>query len=399
MKALIAALPCKQICCASFSTFQDAELTKPADLQNPIHPIFARENFSVNFDWDAIEMPLRLASRLLESNALVPFWNILADGELQDLDGKPTTWAELDTIDSEGQITNHKFRRCFKSGQDEVNDENGKIAKEMLELFAGMVVFGVEPDPEYKGAYTDLVRGVLYRQQAQAFPRGCRSVIRFPWETCERLSLLTRLKKALSDEDYARVVAPWDLLLDQISFAKTIVHELAHAINLASCGHRSSEPFIMDSDISEIGLELERTLFGGSVGDSHSHGLNRWLREHYCDDARERKASRFAALLELPSHALNLAYQKGPRTCFGIRNKGREYDVVWRISFAWLESLFTTKFWEEVGNESNALHPPRLGGWIFTAVPGGLMPGKHSDDGSATIKHEGVRDPQGALRK
>ena len=151
---------CANICCSTFTTYSDPEvLCDGANLDNSVHKIFSPEKFSEDFDWDVIEVPVRLASLLLQSDNLVPFINIMTNGELRFANGPrkgeiamtpADTWFEA--VDDEGDYMNQWMSaRWPKLGQDEVNDETRKEARSVLAALVDMIDITMADDPACGG--------------------------------------------------------------------------------------------------------------------------------------------------------------------------------------------------------------------------------------------------------
>lgn len=85
MASSISPAPCGGYCCSELRQYvQDREHNPPADLTNPILPLLHRDQFAEKDHrvYDAeLEIVLRLASRFLLSDALVPFILAFYDGD------------------------------------------------------------------------------------------------------------------------------------------------------------------------------------------------------------------------------------------------------------------------------------------------------------------------------
>ena len=351
---------CQQYCCSAFKTFKDTKLTKIPDLNIPIHPIFRRENFSDEFNYDLIEMPLRLASLFLKSDALVPFWNIVAEGEIRTLDGKETTLAKLNCKHKNCVGRCRKFERYPNPGQDRINKQNKRRARRILDELADMVEFDVEALTEVTPASAgnlatcQAVEGPLHFKSANFFHRGHKSLIKFsrskydlvrsaayfmsmkaalPERYCAEAfsaNCFAKTKVASSDADSAESFRMDRPIFHLFSFARIICHELAHALNIAACRRRFQGPFYKDSLVSELGLELEKQLFGGQIEDWEVLGHNkRQVSKGASQDAEnQQRVALGSAMSELPSHTINLLYGK-TKDRLGAPHTGRCYDVIW----------------------------------------------------------------------
>ncbi len=221
---------------------------KPADLDNDLHPVFHAANFSVDFDLQLIEMPLRLASHLLQSPALIPLINTLACGVVKSLDGIPTTWPAVYLADRLAKVQGEQNAQVCISASlngDQISNENKEYAQYILGEFANMVRFEVVEYPAGGGTSgeTEVVNDPLTWQSRLIFPHGWKSVIHISKRSLDRL---TRFTKDPAGED--------SLCCCRAALAITIVHELAHALRNATCGIRLPEPIYESDAFSELGF-------------------------------------------------------------------------------------------------------------------------------------------------
>ncbi|KAK5111953.1 hypothetical protein LTR85_011700 [Meristemomyces frigidus] len=380
--------PCLAYCCSAFASFQDPVITRDiTDLDNQIHPIFRRKNFSKDFDYTTLKPTLRLASLLLESDALVPYINVMAHGELQCLNGlregqvvtHPRELFGISGIDPEAMfLCNWRSARHPKPGQDEVNDLTRIQARQTLAELADMVEFTLVPEASdgSANAHAVWVEGPLNVVSAKAFPSGCRTSVQISavqYDPIESYALLADYKTWQEDCWTHGHILDW-VVISQFGFAVTLLHELGHALNHASMGSTRAEPFYKDSLVSEGGMQLETQLFGGMMGTNFTYDLQEQIDpgshwdypNPYCI---EKKMSRpFICLKEFPSDSLILLYQHIAAPMV-FRGKRTPFDKLWRVPTHFIQSLFTKAYWEGVVAKRgpDALKPPRTLGWMFTS--------------------------------
>ncbi len=242
---------CTEFCCSSFLNVQDAKLTKTPDLSNPIHPVFRASNFSSEFDLARMDMSLRLASNLLQAPALVPFINTLSRGVVKNVKGHVKDWRKIDAHDQRALQGGRKLRPLVlhaQLNQDPLSKEAKEHAQHILRELANIVWFELKDfPPGEEGTLAECagVRGPVPSRSQSVFPRGQRSIIRINRIEYNCLNRRPRVRG----------------LLQSVTYAITLVHELSHALCRATFGQRKPEPFFDKIPFSEIGFVAELFLF------------------------------------------------------------------------------------------------------------------------------------------
>jgi len=362
-----------------------------ANLTNQILPIFSRKRFS-GFDYELLDQPLRLASMMLDSDALVPYINITAYGDLQFAGDEntgefvatpPELWETLKNDQGESYNARWYCARTPKPGQDEVNYLTRLRAKLTISQLANMVDFALSTEQEQNyGAIAEPLEGPLNEDLAHAFPWGCRTRIELNPARLDLLKKLTRLSNPrtwLNSKTQIEHVME-ELVLTRFEIATTLLHELGHALTNAAMGHCSIEPFYMDAQFCEAGHELENQLFGGKIVREQYFKsdimLHRNKRRGCCRGAvmppNTRKPKPWLGLMELPSCSIQKQYAG---YALSTRGEVPDLDVIWRVPIALLESYFTDKFWLETVRQEGAaaLKPLRCNGWLFRSDEIGVM--------------------------
>ena len=247
---------CESICCSAVMDYEDNPATNSANLDNPILPLFKRENFSADLDYTVLEPSLRLASHLLTSNSLVPYILTLMEGDVRDPLGRPCFRPSYEYMESQRGL----WSVWPRTGMDEVNARTkGRVARILTDL-SDMVTFDLLPSDE---TYETLLAGCEPMEDPSyvhpSFPFGCKSTIWLSHATYSDLAQLTLEYSSSADPN-----APPSLpLLDaRFEIALTYTHEVGHAMTFAVSGERPKELCYRDCTVAEAGYELEAQLFG-----------------------------------------------------------------------------------------------------------------------------------------
>ena len=373
--------PCHDYCCSAFATFKDNPVFDSADLDNDIHPILQRDKFPQQLDYSVVEPSLRLATHLLQSDAMVVYVNAMFDGEYRSSDGKIADLSCLEYLFADGDTRFDKANIFYpKPGQEQANLYMRARAAIFLEQLADMVDLDFMTDPtdqQNHGALARRVESPLSFDCFQAFPGGCRTRIDLNW------CLVNRLHWVTTDEE---------LLLARFNVARIITHELMHAATWAVFGDVPCELYYKDCPLSEAGYELEAQCFGGLIEwSSRNLFTPPWDYEGACTNAKMQKRQDLIVLWEWPSdHTLQDYTTKG--TCIGCRRPFRQYDILWRIPMSFLEALFTNEFWTDNDIQqqgTSALLAPRIASWMFKY---------HQNLPMTPVKFESIEEQLGGKR-
>lgn len=282
------------------------------DLSNPIHPIFDQRNFvDPSIDYVPLQNSLRLASRFLTAEQLLPFWYTLLCCPIETATTHPLPspserLARL-TDEQKNEVTTRLelLSRCVTFTSEKTHWSRGDTGyTERLLIDA--------PSP-FRGVQTNVsVTGRVFRMVEQSFSR--------PY-----MDNHTRL---------------WLHFL----LANLLLHELAHvAVYAAHPRPPTYDPiqayFLSGARTTEEGMEWEAFVFGGLLYEVPAFLF--WKRDRAVFGSK-------IVLREWPSPRLVAHYRKSvyPRP-FPVKGILPELDRFWLVNPNYLEKLFTTAFWEE----------------------------------------------------
>lgn len=305
------------------------------DLSNSIHTIFQPQNFvDHTVHQSTLVSSLRLASRFLTTEVLLPFWYPLLCGPIETTTNPPTAMSPPATALSEYQ-------------------KNEVVTK--MELLASCVTFASE---RTRGRGDS---GFTERLLSDAPPpfRGVKSHI-----TISR-RVFKSIEGSFSPTEQSNASRLWH----QFLLVNLLLHELTHAAMYAAHPRPPAHDpiqayFLPGARTTEEGMEWEASVFGGLLYEVPSFLF------------RDRRGGVFDSrivLREWPSPRLVKNYRKSiyPRP-FPIKGAMPQYDRVWLVSPRYFEQLFTTAFWDEtvpaVG--ASALRPALHGPFISHGLLG-----------------------------
>lgn len=348
---------CQNFCCSSFVTYQDSALSKTPDLQNEIHPLFAREHFTdQSIDYSLIEMPLRLISHWLTLDAVVRLIVVMAEGELWlKFPWKPpmlTDFKTLDELNLRGEWPH--VGRYAKPDQQKVGPEMRERARELLLRAVGLVRFSINERPGSDG----LTRGSELKLQHDKFSRCCKSTVyvgKVVYQSIERY-------RPEQDEHSTSHASTWQLL-NQYNLAQQLIHETFHALENLFNGFRKSEVFYEDLSLAEAGYVVENAIFGGSLISTSALISSR--ADEWCTASQQRETPKpVMALIEWPS-ALHKEMYEQMRLKMGVRQVNEERSTtISRVPLSAIEDMFTNDFWQSQGKPRTDIRLPVRGQWF-----------------------------------
>lgn len=202
----------------------DFPFVRPSDLDNPIHPIFRKSNWSGTSVavYTSLTPALRLASLFITQNQFLTWWCTLTHGRL-----------EVDRISQRRTLRAVKpTRRAMQRAREALEAHADKIRFSWFRKATDEQFGETAPDPTKNGA-TSVIK--LHRDFIR-FTRGEYS------------------SSTLSHQ-----------LRFQLFFAINLVHELAHSVYWTPASTTTPEPFLADEPQNEFGASWEFFAFGGKI--------------------------------------------------------------------------------------------------------------------------------------
>ena len=196
-------------------------------LKNKIHPMFGRQNFGNTWHhvWPHVQQILRLASRFVDDEAVLPFWHALLFEKRPMLGLPPIESYVPEHVSVGGPLNLQQMERT----------------KICLQHYRGLGTLKV-------GFYTDPMGRSLTRH---TYP-GANSFINLDDRYREVLDRHITGRKPMTETQPLRF---------QFAIAKTLVHEVAHAV-YRSFSLSPIEPYVNTQFVSELGRAWELWTFG-----------------------------------------------------------------------------------------------------------------------------------------
>lgn len=383
---------CGQFCCSDFYLFQDQQsLTTAGDaLIAPIHPIFAKlywENTSFS-DYESLRMMLKVASRLLTTDAVVEFISTAIDGDLYiDVDpnaSRPGKFVkprpisectyepdEADDATGHNQIFQYGFfqRRYYKTDIDAVArglsetreslqhfqqraalfrmpKRGWKTAKPAMRARANNVLLGMEGMLRFRvsnlRASKSLTNG---RHQPMQGPLPQHHAALYPHGRMSRILLhngnlieMKEAQRAFANGEIDEI----RLRSKELEVANTLIHELAHALNAASNSHLfGNRVGFRDNTCIEAGFDLVSHIYGGVMRESfRSFPLPKG--PHLLPGDGRRK--QYITMSEWPSGMKFASYIAG-KHAIAKRGPLPATETLTRVPHTFVMKLFTNQFW------------------------------------------------------
>lgn len=333
-------------------------------LDNTIHPLFAESQFEGVDDYEVLRMPARLATNLLESEALPSmFWTMLNHRELYD-----ECYFKADRYLHELPERDHGGEKQYAYRSPVDSEWYGFEAHGKLHISAALVNlvpfvhFRISDTPA-EGAVTNGLVGeeVSYeehggRADLRPYPMGVKT------ETNISRNTYSRLRDATNDYDDDNGDLAYLLQL-QFEFAVMLMHEICHCLLWATEGELGYEPFFPASDdadppdfegvartkpTAELGFEAETRLFGGYPAmlfdDCH---VVRLAPISSTAATEESKLQGVPVCWKWPHGAL-LSKYRSEGDYIGVRTKQLpSMELAWRVPIEYFAKLFTNEFWDE----------------------------------------------------
>ncbi|PPJ51359.1 hypothetical protein CBER1_10062 [Cercospora berteroae] len=348
-------------------------------LTNPISEIFAKHLFAIedNKERTAISdqtyaklaSSLKLASQMIYSPLLVPFWSAL-------LLKQPSYWENRDNPNEYGmQFTFDQFDPA-RPWSDEVR----RATEDQVHSLHRYVKYVITDRTD---SFCTEQQG-SHHEYAPDVPKGYSSEI---WIGTKKINQL--IAATVNSGDVPA------LLVCRFRLALGLLHELAHAAWNKVNGKIDFEPFFGNELVSELGFELERQLFDGCLDilyDSlRSEEASNDLKVHRYS-GRTSALVGFPALWEHPSQD-NIEDYRG-MSCLQVRKEVKEkqkYDLVWQVSLNHFEKFFKDSFWEsEECYDRKNWHPPREVGYTVRRI---VQEPQEAKDGKEAKEGRNVTEP------
>ncbi|KAK5111844.1 hypothetical protein LTR85_011742 [Meristemomyces frigidus] len=343
------------------------------DLDNPILPIFKRENFphvSESEYQEVLTIPLRLASLMsdadmLRSNSVLA--TVVASSHSTVNMHEPLLNGTQQYVYQQPNGNQHTKRRLVETRFD--------CLQHILRFHAS--------DDRASGAETEAVvplEGVP-PEDAQEWP----SIVHYSRKHFNEL-----VKQTRSGKD------PAYLLLVRWEFAWTIAHEVVHALTYAQnwvgqddgLDKEVYNEIYFDADpekapIAECGYEFEVRQVGGHITRlyrGHRRLKKERLHRYKYSNGSFSAIEGVMVMWEWPCVNLCNHYAESGFP-MGVRKNAylRRLDVAWRIPLQYFAELFTQGFWQKVFQQIREsgisdLHPPREVGHCFSDERGTTNP-------------------------
>ncbi|KAK5123383.1 hypothetical protein LTR85_002815 [Meristemomyces frigidus] len=305
------------------------------DLDNDIHPILARPNFPglKETDYEALTPGLRVLSHILSTDCLLRIWHVILRGKER----------KVRNANSKGTHVAYFPLRPKMSPLDV------QLAKlDLLNLAKVAQFYPVEQDGRHNGE-TRHYAGIHLRTQTvdtsgkltSSFS-GNPSIIEYSQELHD--SICSSYWKVQSS---SRKKFEIDMRAEYFVLVNLLLHEIAHAADIARYGFKPFDTPIECSLIAETGVDCTATIFGGICNWNEPRAL--MYREDW------------------PSPISRSGYLGDESTMWCDGNPDGIVTTRWRIPDAWTQQLFLKAFWDQIVPVDGADAPkvPRLLGARF----------------------------------
>jgi hypothetical protein len=346
-------------------TFKDEYTLGEADeLTNDIHPLFAEERFPAHIDYNAIAPSLRLATRLLATEAFAEFVVTMLDGKLVATNGRKIRredlmLAQILKYNNYGDYKDLKVR-CLPRTNDTPSHIISERARTILEQMIHMVTFNW--DEESETCFTFSVSGPLPKWLHMSFPHGTSSLINIQLPLYNLLSDYTKRCPDLTASEQR------DFLASRYLLANHFIHEMAHSIHMAAFGATPDEVFYKTVPMNECGFTAIAEI-SGCLPEviAHDHMVHPQWFQRFCKAPPKHEVGTFVMWLPWPSPSRYMQYKEGGHPIDYATKALPVLEHRGRVPMQYLAHLFTTSFWEnQVAREPRkALRAPKIGRWPY----------------------------------
>ncbi|KAK4931555.1 hypothetical protein LTR49_001943 [Elasticomyces elasticus] len=303
--------------------------TQGIDLDNEVNTLFARERFSDGIDYEALLPALRLATRLIRSEASLIFYHTIFHEKVER-----RHYPSGSGLEKERYEVVHPPESLTKKQRERVKEELGALANfvtykhSLTDSRFLAVTRPADGDADLSGACKDACKGAC-----KDF-RGLPSTILFGGELYTDIVSNFRNHPGVTEK----------LVYDHIKFANVMCHELAHAAGIFRWGNDNHELTIGDNVMAESGFDWETAVWGGRL-DLGRHGQSQSLTDW-----------------PNPSTAMTCLRT---RSRISICGKPESAQRSWILPPGWLLQICHKSYWSQVVSRTGraALEVPSL--WAF----------------------------------
>ncbi|KAK4500609.1 hypothetical protein PRZ48_008798 [Zasmidium cellare] len=347
--------PCQGFCCSRWIEQQQSNIhliNHPSPLQNsdlsfPIHQILSFDQFSGisrNNYHSVLALPVRLVSRFFTLDAFAKYIVIMCEGDVhltEHREGRLRKGRKVD-VSEVGQKTavsrypkpEHRsgVRKLRSHPKHKATLKNLRSrAQRIMAKLANMVEFEIA---DTGGSYGRAIpiEGPLPLNYNPMFASGCRTKIRLS-------------SKLVNDLTASRTTNPGNYRRNGFHLAKTILHELSHALGYAVDGLRFPEAYYKNEPYAERGAQMEQQVFGGMLREQIFRFTTCGNSIYDAEGRLPYRTQRFVVLEKWPSAVTAYEYETN-RLPLGSRKKAEPYAEVSLVSEEFIARLFTNRFWE-----------------------------------------------------
>ncbi|KAK3643689.1 hypothetical protein LTR56_009992 [Elasticomyces elasticus] len=258
--------------------------TQGIDLDNEVNTLFARERFSDGIDYEALLPALRLATRLIRSEASLIFYHTIFHEKVER-----RHYPSGSGLEKERYEVVHPPESLTKKQRERVKEELGALANfvtykhSLTDSRFLAVTRPADGDADLSGACKDACKGAC-----KDF-RGLPSTILFGGELYTDIVSNFRNHPGVTEK----------LVYDHIKFANVMCHELAHAAGIFRWGNDNHELTIGDNVMAESGFDWETAVWGGRL-DLGRHVPDRLAKPQYSDDVPTHKITNIHMRVDTP---------------------------------------------------------------------------------------------------
>lgn len=286
-------------------------LPEDDELDDPIHSIFAEEKFQ-DMRYEVLKPALRLVSLFLLSPGSLEYMYAAMISPLREMLYANATEEQPRT-----------FKAISRKRTSLTRADVARI-KEILELLGNLITFRkLLGEGKSSGAVCtaqlDIKADSIYNADGTPW-RGTGSQISL---SVHRYDLLCDIHDSLLTGDIAKRE---QYLYVSAEIAKTIMHEVAHAVRAARFEHEIQHGF-EDQCLSEEGFDLENIVFGGMLTIGQYGAI---LKEYPCS-------------ITFDSY---MSHRNMGGGMFVASAPAQDLAIHWKVGPSYITSLFRKSFWE-----------------------------------------------------